>query len=920
MSQKSSAALWSLIIFLLIFLSTTPYVASAPQAGPSGQSIDKEYTRLLKEATTKTEFLSPLIEYLPRVEGIPTPKDVLGYIAGAPGKLTYYADMIEYMNRLAQASARVKVVPIGKTWEDREMVIVVISDEANMSRLEENKELLAQLSDPRIIKTETEARTLIDRITPTYLLACNLHSPESGAAEAALEMAYRLAVDESDLIKTIRSNMITLIIPSAEPDGHDKHTDWFYKYHVDIKEYKKIRGVPYWGRYDYHDNNRDMITMSHPEMRNIAAVYYEWLPIVLQDNHESVPYLFFSSANGPSNFPATMDSERNLIAWWEVTQMNAYGMPGVHTHDFGNTSWSPNFMASIASNHNATFHFYETFGNAIANTMEREVGERRRKKDWFRPIPPYKKVLWSLRNNLNYQITGNLLAKYIVASQKDFFLMNFWKRGYESYTKVNKEPPYAFIIPSQQPDPEDTAFLLNVLQRQKIELHRSPKEIKLAKETYPPGSYVIRLDQPYANLARNLLGIQRYPKDAAPAYDDCGWTLGLNMGVKTIEIKDKKILELDFTPVTGPVKPKGAVIGGKAAGAYLINNGTINSLLTARIKLAQYQALAAEAPFKLKKLEFNAGTLIFPAAQTNTGLHQALQAITAELGLTVHSSSKLPDVATHELDIPRIAIFHTWTSTQDDGWVRLAFDQLGIPFDQIHKDHIRAGGLKRKYDVIIFSSCRGRTGADIINGIDPAHRGPLAYVKSPEFKHLGTPDSSEDITGGMGLEGVVELKRFVDNGGLLLALHNAVRVPIDFGLIRGISYFQPSAGFFNPGSLIKSEIIQEKHPVTYGYDKELAILRRASGPLLNVADELKKHIIVSYAKKGPLCLSGLVKSEKNLSGKAAIIDIPVGKGRILFFTFNPFWRDTNHGVYMFVFNAILNYNDFTAGYKKEPIK
>jgi len=917
MSQKPPAVRFVFTIFLFIFLGTTPYIVSAPQAGTAGQAIDKEYTRLLKEATTKPEFLSPLIEYLPRVKGIPTPKDVLGYIAGAPGKLTYYADIIEYMHRLADASARVQIVPIGKTWEGREMVIVVISDEANMNHLEENKNLLAQLSDPRIIKTETEARTLIARIIPTYLLTCNLHSPESGAAEAALEMAYRLAVDESDPIKTIRSNMITLIIPSAEPDGHDKHTDWFYKYHTDIKEYKKIRGVPYWGRYDLHDNNRDMITMSNPEMRNIAGVYYEWLPIVLQDNHESVPYLFFSSANGPSNFPATMDSERNLIAWWEVTQMNAYGMPGVHTHDFGNTSWSPNFMASIASNHNSTFHFYETFGNAIANTMEREVGERRRKKDWFRPIPPYEKVLWSLRNNLNYQITGNLLAKYIVASQKDFFLMNFWKRGYESYTKVNKEPPYAYIVPAEQTDPEDTVYLLNVLLRQKIELHRSQKEIKLGKAAYPAGSYVVRLDQPYANLARNLLGIQQYPKDATPAYDDCGWTLGLNMGVETIEIKDKTILEHDFTPVIGPVKLNGSVKGGKARGAYIINNGTNNSLLTARIRLARFSAWAAEEPFKIKDLEFAAGSLIFPIDKAIPELHKTVSKTAAELGLTVHSSSKLPQITMHELDIPRVAIFHTWASTQDDGWVRLAFDQLDIPFKQIHKDHIRAGDLKNNYDVIIFSSCRGRSGADIINGIDPAHRGPLAYVKSAEFKHLGTPDSSEDITGGIGLEGVVELKQFVEDGGLLLALNNAVRVPIDFGLVRGIGYFQPSAGFFNPGSLIKSEILQEKHPVTYGYDKELAILRRASGPLLNVADELKKHIIVSYAKKGPLCLSGLVKNEKNLSEKAAIIDMPVGQGRILFFTFNPFWRDTNHAVYMFVFNAILNYNDFAAGYQKE---
>ncbi|MFW6140869.1 MAG: hypothetical protein ACOC5S_05900 [Acidobacteriota bacterium] len=194
-------------------------------------SIDEEYTRLIREATTRPEFLSQLTEYLPRAEGIPTSKDVLGYIAGAPDKLTYYQDNLRYVCTLAEASPCVKVESIGSTAEGREMVAVV------------------------------------------------------------------------------------LIVPSVEPDGRDKHTDWYYKCNQGIQDYQKISRVPYWGRYAMHDNNRDMITMSQIEMQNIASLYYEWLPVVFQDNHESVPYLFFSSANGPSNFPVAMDAERNLIAW-----------------------------------------------------------------------------------------------------------------------------------------------------------------------------------------------------------------------------------------------------------------------------------------------------------------------------------------------------------------------------------------------------------------------------------------------------------------------------------------------------------------------------------------------------------------------------------------------------------------------------
>jgi hypothetical protein len=893
------------VFCIIVFTATVLYT---PASAQSEQPVDEEYTRLIKEATTKPEFLSPLTDYLPQADGVPTPLDVLGCIAGAPDKLTYYADIIRYMRALADASPNVRVESMGETWEGREMVAVIVTDAANMDALAENKERMARLADPRVVKTEAEADALIDQIIPAYILACNMHSTESGAAEAAMELAYRLAVDENPLVKKIRENMVVLIVPSAEPDGHDKHTDWYYKYNQGVKEYDEITRSPYWGRYAFHDNNRDMITMSQVEMQHIAALYYDWLPIVFQDNHESVPYLFFSSANGPSSFPVTMDSERNLIAWWEVTQMNAFGMPGAHTHDFGNTSWSPNFMASIASNHNAMFHFYETFGNGIPVTMEREVGESRREKAWYRPVPPYEKVLWSLRNNLNYQITGTLLAKHIVASQKEFFLKNFWKRGLESFTKGKSEPPYAYIIPSGQKDPVDTAYLINVLLRQKIEVHQAGSRIKLKAAEFPAGSYIIRLDQPYGNLAQILLETQAYPPDADPAYDDCGWTLGLNMGVDTVEVNDETIFDVPLQPVTHPVSCRGKADGVKKAkaAAYIINHGTINTLLPVRIKLKEYTVLSAEEPFKAQGRDFDAGSLIIPVSGETSNLHQAVEEAAAGAGLDVTACARVPEVPTHKLDVPRIAIFHTWASTQDDGWVRFAFDQLGIPFTSIHKDHVRQGSLRDKFDAIVFSNSRGRSGADIVFGIDPEDEGPLAYVQSDPFKHLGTPDASPDITGGMGLEGVLELKRFVEAGGQLILLQNSVRVALDFGFVRGLNYASTSSQFHNPGSLLKCEVVNETHPIAYGYDKEPAVLRRHSGPLLSVPDDMEKHVILRYAEEGDVCLSGIVKGEKDIKGKAAILDVPLGQGRVVMFTFNPFWRDTNHGVYAFVFNALLN--------------
>jgi len=919
-SQTSLYKILSLFlagVLFFCFLSNTVFTEN----DPSSQTNDEEYTRLIREATTKPEFLSPLTSYLPKVEGVPTPKDVLGYIAGAPGKLTYYEDILKYMNSLDEATPNVSVFPIGKTSEGREMIIVAVSNRETMNNLQKYKDFLTQLADPRIVKTEKEADAIIAQAKPIYWLTGNLHSGESGAAEVSMELAYRLAVDENPIIKAIRDNMIVLITPSMEPDGHDKHTDWFYKYNKDVTDYRKITRVPYWGKYTFHDNNRDMISISQPEMENGANAYFEWHPLVLQDNHESIAFLYVSSGTGPYNrhYHPSVTSEWNLIAWWEVTRLTSYGMPGVWTHAFW-TGWAPNYWSAIAGNHHGIIRFYETFGNSIGNTMERDLGDGRRSvtsREWYRPLPPYEKVLWSLRNNVNYQQTADLEAFYFVATNKERFLKNFWKRGLSSYEKGKNEPPYAYVIPSGQKDPVDAAFLVNLLLKQKIEVHQTKGSIKVKDGEFPVGSYIIRMDQPYRNLAVNLLEKQMYPPDAPRAYDDTGWTLGLHMDVKCVEIKDKAIFDAPVASLAGPVEVNGRVMGGKAAAAYIINNTTINNMLPARIRLKEFTILAAESPFELKKEKFNAGTMIIPVSGALENVHQAVQSVAEEFGLEVVSSNKMPDVKSHELDIPRIAVYHTWTSAQDDGWVRFAFDDLSIPFSMIHKDHLKKGNLKDKYDVIVFSNCRGSRGADIVNGLDPEHRGPLAFVRTEEFKHLGLPDSCEDITGGMGIEGVSHLQKFVDEGGLLILLQNPVRLAVDFGLVRGVSIFQTSRDFYNPGSLVKGEVANEKHPVIYGYGKEIPLYRSQSGPLLNVEREKEDYVVLRYAQEGDICLSGIVKSQDEIKGKAAVLDVPVGKGHILFFTFNPFWRDLNHGNYMFVFNAILNYNDLNAGLEKK---
>src|SRR5262245_36718197 len=237
-------------------LPGTPFVRSPAIA------IDEDYTKKIKEYTTAPYFSSPLVDYLPASKAVPTPKAVLGDIAGAPGILPYSADVHRYMRMLEQAAPkRVKVVTIGSTEEGREMIAVAISSEANIAKLADNRARLAKLADPRTIRLDDDvAAQLINGTTPVYYITGSIHAPETGAPTALMELAYRLTVDEHEYIKSIRDNLITLITPIVEVDGRDKMVDVYrwHRAHPDLN----VPPLAYWGKYIAHDNNRDAMAVT----------------------------------------------------------------------------------------------------------------------------------------------------------------------------------------------------------------------------------------------------------------------------------------------------------------------------------------------------------------------------------------------------------------------------------------------------------------------------------------------------------------------------------------------------------------------------------------------------------------------------------------------------------------------------------
>src|SRR5471032_691610 len=440
--------------------------------------IDADYTAKIKEYTTEPFFSSPLVDYLPASKTVPTPKAVLGDVAGAPGKLPYAEEVYTYMRMLEKAApGRVKVVSIGTTEEGREMIAVAIASDAIMAKLDENRARLAKLGDPRTINMDdAQAEALVGASTPIYYITGTIHSPETGAPTALMELAYRLVVDDHEYIKSIRNNLITLITPVIEVDGRDKMVD-VYKWHL-AHPGQNYPGLVYWGKYVAHDNNRDAMGATLKLTENVLNTWQQWNPQVLHDLHESVPYMYDNTVgDGPYNawIDPILADEWEMIGWNNVSEMTKFGMPGVFTHGNFDT-WSPGYLMFIAALHNGISRLYETFGNGGADTVERELRPDEYARTWYKQNPPLPKTMWSQRNNNNYEQTGLLTSLHYFAGNIRMFLRNFYLKSKRSILKAKTEGPAAYVLTADETRPGAQAELLKVLQKQGVEISRATAE------------------------------------------------------------------------------------------------------------------------------------------------------------------------------------------------------------------------------------------------------------------------------------------------------------------------------------------------------------------------------------------------------------------------------------------------------------
>jgi hypothetical protein len=971
-------------LFPIVLLAQTPTLETF-QRDPK-QPVDESYTQLIKKYTTAPALNSPLTDYLPASTSVPTPAKVLGDIAGAPDILPYAEDVYRYFRLLAAATPRVKVITIGHTEEGREMIAVAVADESLLNQAKENNARLAQLADPRSLQlNDAKAQSLVNQSFPVYYITGTIHSAETGAPTALMELAYRLSVDNAPYIQYIRSHMVTLITPVVEVDGRDRMVD-IYKWHKAHPGQNWPR-LAYWGHYVAHDNNRDAMAMTLDLTKNVLNTYLDWHAQVLHDLHESVPFLYDNTVgDGPYNswIDPILTDEWSMLASDNMARMQSFGMPGAFTHGNFDT-WSPGYLMFLAGLHNGISRLYETFGNGGADTEQRILSPDQYSRTWYRPNPPYPTVLWSQRDNNNYEETALLTSLSFFAHNSKLFLNNFYLKSKRSVEKPLNAGPAAYVLAADARYTNRQLQLLKVLASQHVEINRLTQAVTVAlppphkadseekpatpppptSQTFAAGSFVIRMDQPFSRAADALLDRQFWSPDDPQKnpYDDTGWSFGDLFNAKVSRVTDRNILSAPMSPISDVSQLQTSDCG--TGPFYAIDN-------SAQVSLASLvYALQGTADLSISEESFESGGQKFAAGSLIVGGIESakLQPLLTQFELSAASMAARPTVRLHPAAAPRIAFMHTWLYTQTEGWWRLAFDKLHVPFTYIStQTAAKDPDLRSKFDVIIFAPIAGASAQQIVSGL-PMWANPLPWQTTALTPNLGKLDSTIDMRPGLGEIGITHLKDFVQQGGLLITSEDTAEFAINSGFAAGV-FVTPRKTLKVVGSVLNSAIVDHKLPVSYGYDATVPVYS-ASGLTFTVSNltvnrniltakeykrptgrggpddddvpegrpaekapplpapkawqatplnedqernnpfvipaEYRPQVILRYAAMKDLLLSGLIENADPVAEHAAVVQAHLGQGTVLLFANNPVYRGETIGSYALVFNAILNF-------------
>ncbi len=805
----------------------------------------------------------------------PTPESVLGLRLGEDRTLADWEQAQRYYKALDAASDRVRVDDVGRTTEGRPFLIVTISSEANQRRLEEIRQTNLRLWDPRGLGAD-EAERLIAKGRTIVALNHGIHSDEVAASQTAMETAYALATAEDPGTLEILDNTVILMIPSHNPDGMQKVTDW----------YRSTLGTSYEGaeqpflyhHYAGHDNNRDWYMFTQAETRlTVTQLYDRWRPQLVHDLHqmgEKAARIFVPPYLDPiePNVDPSLRSALTAIGTHMAASLIAEGKPGVVFRAIYD-GWSPS--RAYPHTHGGLRVLSEIASARYATPLEVPEAELRagigydpKLASWNFPLP-WRGGLWRLRDIMDYQRSATRAALEHAAKNREFWLRNFLAVNRRAATRSE---PFAFVIPADSRDPLGSAKLLEVLHTGGVELARASVAFEAQGRSFGAGSYVVSMAQPASAFAKTVLERQQYPElrpyPSAPPqkpYDATAHTLPLLLGAEAVEIA--KPFEAKLDAVGSPLVAPGRVEG--RGPSFALGHRSAELIALGRLLRAGVKVRWATAGFHDRGRTFAAGTLLVPGAA-----RAALEPMTRELGLVARAVSAAPRALV--LTKPRIGLYQSALGAIDEGWTRYVFEHdMGVEYKTLRDKDVRPGGLRARFDAIVL---------------------PDQTPKAIEDGQLpGTlPD---EFTGGLGEPGIAALKSFVMEGGTLVTLNRASLLPLeDFGL-EGVSG-GVDTDVSAPGSILRAKI-EGSEPLVQGLD-ETSIVWFDDSPVFEAP---AGQVALRYVEPNPL-LSGFLLHGEKLQGKAALVEARLGRGRVVLFGFRPQYRAQSWATYVPFLNSL----------------
>jgi hypothetical protein len=831
---------------------------------------------------------------------ITTPAQAFGFEPGTDRKLADWKELCAYYQKVASESDRVQYKEIGKTEEGRPFVLLTVSSPENLAHQAEYKEIATKLSDPRTT-TPAEAKALIAKGKTIMIITYNIHSTEIASSQTAASFVYKLASSNDPEVLNILKNVILLMVPSQNPDGEQMVVDW----------YKKTLGTPSEGtappflyaKYVGHDDNRDWVGLTQYETMHTAKVINEWHPQILYDLHQqgaNAPRLFLPPWVDPidPNVDPLLVYSMNALGMRTAHDVASTGKKGVLTHgvyDF----WSP--LRDYISLHNGLRILTESASANIATPIEMPferlgtgIGYDAKVAAWNYP-DPWMGGTWHLGDIVAYQMDALESLAKSAAIDRVQFLSDFYTVS--DHAVHPKAGPYAYVIPSEQHDPAMAVKAAKTLFDAGVEVQQATAAFTAGGKSYPAGSYVVELDQPYRNFAKTVLEHQKYPDireyPGGPPqrpYDVTGTTLPLFYGIEAVAVEDKFPVQAKKLGAIAPAV--GSVVAGPAKDGYLVSpNG--NASLYALFSLLSQGVKA----YRLTGAGYEPGTIYIPS---QPGLTAKLDVAAKKFAATF-TPAKAPVTGTAlAVTAPRVGVYKSYVAALDEGWTRWVLDTNDVPYTTIFDKDIREGNLNARFDAIVLPDNAPQS---IINGLGARRGGRGGAGAGPQ----GPPPEyamtyPAEYTGGIGEPGVAALKAFVEGGGTVITINKASGFyatkdgPEISNALQGV----PPKEFYCPGSQLEVTV-DTANPIAFGSTPTIPVFFE-TGPTFKLSGEAKS--VAHYANDHPL-LSGWILGGKYLDGTSAIAEVPMGKGRVIAFGFIPMYRGLSDATYKFVLNSFL---------------